>query len=410
MARLIFVNRFYWPDETATGQLLTDLAEALAARGHDVTVVTSRPRQLPGDFSPDRNGVRIAHVGSTRADRGRLFGKMIDFATFYAGTLRQLLQQTRPGTLVVAMTDPPLIGIGAWLVAALRRARLVHWVQDIYPELAMSLTGHSWLRLLRPARNVSWRRAAACVTLGEDMAARLAAAGVRSDQRAVIPNWAPHGVYPPAVSDAWAMRAAWGLADKFIVAYSGNLGRVHDLDAVLELATALRERPDIALAIIGGGAQRERLKATAAARGLSNVHFLPAQPRAQLSASLAAADLHLVTLKPGCEDLVFPSKLYGIVAVGRPVIFVGPPECDVARCITQNGFGVVASRDELSVLATAIQRLSSDANERSQLAEAAARFADDHTLAAAMNRWVELIAQVEGSQRLEKSSTPFAQT
>ncbi len=412
MARLIFVNRFYWPDETATGQLLTDLAEALAAHGHEVTVVTSRPSQLPPDFTGVHRGVRIAHVGSTRTDRGGLIGKAIDFATFYAGALWQLVLQMQRGTFVVAMTDPPLIGIGAWLIAKVRRGKLVHWVQDIYPEIAMELTGHSWLRVLRPLRNAAWRRADACVTLGNDMAGRITAAGVAPARLSVIHNWAPRGVCMSSAipADTAAIRAAWGLTDKFVIAYSGNLGRVHDLDAVLELAAALRPSPNIALAIIGGGAQRERLQAAAAAQGLSNVHFFSAQPRAQLSASLAAANLHLVTLKPGCEDIVFPSKLYGIVAVGRPVIFIGPRACEMARCITENGFGLTASREALPELGLAIQRLSTDASARHQLTQAAVRFAASHTPAAAVTRWLELLARLEGSRLSKKPATSSVQT
>ncbi len=408
--RLVFVNRFYWPDETATGQLLTDLAEALAARGHEVTVIASRPEKLPQGFSSPRHGVHISHVGSTRRNRGHLPGKTLDFATFYVGAIGRLFRRARHDTVVVALTDPPLIGIGAALVAMVRGAKLIHWIQDIYPELAMELTSHSWLRVFRPFRNAAWRRAAACVTLGEDMAARVLEVGVTSSRLAIIPNWAPAGVSSPAAQELSTLRTASGLEGKLVIGYSGNLGRVHDLDAIIELAAQLRHHADIAFAIVGGGAQREQLQSAVAKRALSNVHFFPAQPRAQLSVSLAAADLHLVTLKPGCEDLVFPSKLYGIIAVGRPVIFIGAPECEVARCITQNGFGLAASRDALTALSTAIQRLHTDARERAQLGEAATRFAAAHTSAVAARQWLDLIEQVEGSHRPEKPAISSGQT
>ena len=257
MARLIFVNRFYWPDETATGQLLTDLAEALAARGHEVAVITSRPMSLAAGEINERNGVRIAHIGSTRLHRGRLTGKAIDFATFFLGACWQLFRRARHDTIVIAMTDPPLIGTGAWLVAGVRGVRLVHWVQDIYPELAIELTGHTWPKLLRPLRDRAWRGAVHSVTLGTAMAMRLRSAGVPASRISIIPNWAPAGMVPPSAAAVSELRSTWRLNDKVVVGYSGNLGRVHDLESVLELAAALRDRTDIAFIFVGGGAQCE---------------------------------------------------------------------------------------------------------------------------------------------------------
>ncbi len=411
MARLVFVNRFYWPDETATGQLLTDLAEALAAHGHEVTVVTSRPAVLPADFASMRNGVHIAHVGSTRASGGGLAAKAIDFLTFYLGALWQLLRQTRRNSIVVALTDPPLIGIGAWLVSALRGAKLIHWVQDIYPELAIRLTGQSWLRLFRPLRNASWRRAVACVTLGDDMATRLRAAGVDASRLQVIPNWAPRGVSAGNAQEIAALRSAWGLSDKFVVGYSGNLGRVHDLDAVLDLAAAFSKRPDFVLIIVGGGAQRTRLESAAKDRGLRNVAFFPAQPRAQLTTSLAVADLHLVTLKMGCEDLVFPSKLYGIVATGRPVVFIGSPSCDVACCVRENGLGLAIAPADIATSVPAIEQLAAASlRDQRSIDSAARRFAARHTAEASAGHWADLIDRVVRSRSVAAAPSLPPQT
>ena len=397
MARVIFVNRFYWPDETATGQLLTDLAEALVEHGHAVTVIASRPGPSRHSGVTERHGVRVVHVGSSRMSHGNLGSKALDFGTFFFGACWTLLRHARRDTIVVAMTDPPLIGVGAWLVARLRGARLLQWVQDIYPELAVELAGQSWLRALRPLRNAAWRGADHCVTLGTDMAARLRAAKVADDRRSVIPNWAPKGVSPAAPDTVNELRAAWELAGKFVVAYSGNLGRVHDLDALLGLADALRERTDIRFVVVGGGAQRSRIEASAAHRRLPNIAFHPPQPRARLAAALGLADVHLVTLRAGCEDLVFPSKLYGIAAIGRPVIFIGPEDCEVARAVTGGGFGFAARREDIASLAAAIRRLADAPAERSPLAAAALRFAAAHDGKTAAARWSDLLTRVEGS-------------
>lgn len=389
--RLIFLNRFYWPETPATGQLLTDLAEALAAQGHAVTIITSRPGGVAMASEETRRGVRILRVRGTRLARGGIPGKALDFATFYTGALWRLLRGSDRGTTVIALTDPPLIGIGAWLVARLRGARMIHWAQDIYPEIALALTGHRWLRVLRPLRDIAWRRADRCVALGSDMAAVMAAAGVAGERLVMSPNWAPEGLttYPDDRTNT--LRQTWGLDGKFVVAYSGNLGRVHDLAPILAVAETLREESSIAFIFIGDGAQRSSLLAEARRLGLANVAFFPPQPRSQLAESLAVGDVHLVTLLPGCERFVFPSKLYGIAAVGRPMILVGPAGCEVARVVTAHGLGLAAERSDITGLADGIRHLAADPAARARHAAAARRFAASHDATAAAGRWVALL-------------------
>jgi len=306
--RVIFLNRFYWPDETATAQLLVDLAEGLAARGAAVTVIASQPKSAPPLRAVHR-GVRIVRVRSTRSTRAGVAAKALDFVTFYVGALWALGREMRRGDAVVALTDPPLIGVGAGLITGLRGGRLFHWVQDIYPEVAVTLSGYRVLNLLRGWRDGAWQRARGCVTLGTDMGEVLVEAAVPARSLHLFPNWAPAGVRPPPPAEADRVRAAWGLTGKFIVGYSGNLGRVHDLEAIVELADRLRGDPDIWFVLVGGGPQRAVLEAEAARRGLAQMRFLPPAPRTDLAASLAAPDLQLVTLRAGCERCVFPSKL-----------------------------------------------------------------------------------------------------
>lgn len=389
--RLIFINRFYWPETPATGQLLTDLAERLAASGADVAVITSHSGATNLPERERRNSVDIHRVRGTRWSSAGLVGKAVDFATFSLGALWRLHRLATRDAIVIALTDPPLLGIGATWIARWRRAGTVHWIQDIYPELAIALARQGWLRVLRPLRNRAWRQADACVTLGEDMTTVLADAGVDPGRRVVIPNWAPAGVAPPPPAESERLRSAWGLGGKFIVAYSGNLGRVHDLEPVLAAAEALRDEPEMAFLFVGDGPQRAALEAEARRRQLGNVSFRDAQPRDQLAASLAAADVHLVTLRPGCERLVFPSKLYGITAVGRPVVFIGPPGCELARLVAQQDLGAAVDRDDVPQIVAVLQSLRRDPAQRARHGAAALRFATDHDVGSAVRRWRTLL-------------------
>lgn len=392
MARLVFFNRFYWPDEPATAQLLVDLAEALAADQHDVSVVTSRPHG--SRVFEQRNRVDIHRVRSLRLNGKGLLPRILDLVTFYPGAFLLLLRRVKRGDIIVAMTDPPLSGILAAAVAKLRGAKLVHWVQDIYPEIAVLLTEQRWLLASRPARDAAWRAARACFVPGETMANALLAARVPLSRIIVSPNWAPAGLRPPDAQNIAALRARWNLSDKFIAVYSGNLGRVHDLDPLLEVAALLQPDPTFALVFIGGGAGREPLQRAVQQRGLTNVHFHPAQPREHLSVSLGVGDVHFVTLKPGAERAVFPSKLYGIAQVGRPVVFIGSPDSDIACNVTNHQFGAVFTRDQAPAIATWLANLRTDPSRHSQLSAAALAFAPrgrEH----ALQQWRQLLASPE---------------
>jgi len=421
MSRLIFVNRFYWPEEPATSQLLTDLAQALAnktesespprqneqsstlkrdAKGRptspEVLILTSRRQGLARRET--HKNVRITRLGSARRDSPSLVSRAFDLACFLLATLRYLARHTQRGDTVALLTDPPLLGLFATPLLRLRRARIIHWVQDIYPEIAAELSGQRWLRVLRPLRDWSWRKAHATVTLGPDMAAVLSAARVAPDRIHTIPNWPLPELSEAPPAEVAALKATWpaSLADKFIVLYSGNLGRVHDLPPILEIAAALRDTaPHIAIVFVGRGAQQTPLRDAAHARALTNIHFLPPAPRAQLSASLSAGDLHLVTLKPGCEHYVLPSKLYGITAVARPLLFIGPRSCALFKEVTDTGIGLSFARDETSAAAKAIRALADSPDQRQRMQTATRTFSQTHTFSTSLHAWRRLLPEPE---------------
>ncbi|OIR07349.1 D-inositol-3-phosphate glycosyltransferase [mine drainage metagenome] len=392
MRSYVFVNRVYWPEEPATAQLLGDLAEGLAARGHRVTVITSRP---PGGQVPRtelRNGVRIVRLSCTRLGRFHVALRILDFALFHLLLQLRLLVELRRGTTLAVWSDPPLAGVAAWPVAALRSARLFHYAQDIYPEIAMRLSPHPlaarFLGLLRIPRDFAWRHSAGCVVLGSDMAALVRHRRLPADRIRILPNWAPRGLAEAKPGESAAFRASWGFGDELVVMYSGNIGRVHDLEPVLRLAERLRDADRIRFVFVGGGASRAPLEQEARRLRLENVRFLPAQPRAALASSLSAADIQLVTLKPGCESAVFPSKLYGVAAVGRPVLFIGPGNSEIAQLVAARRMGLVFERTELDSLADALRQLASDRVARAELARNAGRFHNESQgLERALNFW-----------------------
>jgi glycosyltransferase involved in cell wall biosynthesis len=361
-------------------------------------VITSHDGALTTPRREVRRGVDILRVPATRWGRRGMVAKAIDYATFALASRHVLRNQVHAGDRVVALTDPPALAVIAAAVARRRGAKLVHWLQDIHPEITLALSGSRILAgLCRPwmhRRNAAWRGAEACVAISGDMAALVVEHGVPAERVRVIPNWAPGAeTLAPVPPEKDIFRRQWGLEGKFVAAYSGNLGRVHALEPVLAAAALLRDEPSLVFLFVGVGAQRAALETMVRAQGLSNVQFRPPQPRMLLAESLSAGDVHFVTQRTGCERLVFPSKLYGILAVGRPVVYVGPLECELARAVTRNGAGVAVDVNEPRQLAAVLRSLQRDESQRRLMGQAALRWhRETGGLKAAVDAWEQLLA------------------
>ena len=406
--KIVFVNRFYAPDHSATSQMLTDLAVALAAGGDEVEIVTSRLRydDAAASLAPREviDGVDVHRVRTSSFGRGNLVGRALDYASFYIAASVKLFGLVRAGDIVIAKTDPPLVSVVAGWVARLRGARHVNWLQDLFPEVAANLgmapargPGGSLLRWLRDG---SLRHAAANVVLGQRMRARVVERGVDPKRIAVIPNWADGAQLGPVERGANPLRAEWGLGDKFVVGYSGNLGRVHEFRTVLYAAEALRSQTDIVFLFIGGGAQKAAVAKSAQERGLSNILFKPYQPRESLGPSLSAGDAHLVTLRPELEGLVVPSKFYGVAAVGRPTIFIGDPEGEIGSVVREAECGMCVQQSDGGGLVGAITTLRDDSALRERMGANARRVFDErYDKAIAVKEWLRLLRDVAKSRQ-----------
>jgi glycosyltransferase involved in cell wall biosynthesis len=399
--RLLFVNRYFHPDESATAQLLTDLTVRLVARGFDVRVVTSR--QLYGSPATrlaarsTLRGVNVHRLWTTHFGRGSLPGRACDYASFYVSAFLFLLLRLRSGDIVIAKTDPPLISLFAAAAAKLRGAVLVNWLQDIFPEVATHVGANPLPArvdgCLRRLRDASLRAAAANVVLGGRMRDYVVGRGISPATVVVIENWADTALIAALPSAQSSLRQRLGLEARFVVQYSGNLGRAHEYVTLLEAATALRNDAGIVFLAVGGGFNMEALQREAAARGLPNFRFLGYQPRETLGDSLSAGDVHLVNLRPSLEGLIVPSKFYGILAAARPVIVTGDADGELARIVRATGCGLVVAGGDAGSLVDAIRELRADVARRARMGATARQLAvASYSAGQAVDRWVELLA------------------
>jgi glycosyltransferase involved in cell wall biosynthesis len=372
--KLIFINRYFYPDISATSQLLSDLAFDLA-QDQNVHIITSSQRyDDPSIKLPSFeviNHVQIHRLWTSRFGRLHLLGRAFDYLTFYTSAAWQLWRLVSPGDVVIAKTDPPLISIVASVIVKRRGAVLVNWLQDIFPEVASAL-GVFGMRgrvfnLLQFLRNRSLQRAQINVVLGELMAKRLARLGLAKDQIAEIHNWADGDNIQPLAKVNNPLAREWGLQDKFVVGYSGNMGRAHEFATLLEAAEQLAEDEKIIFLLIGNGCQREWIGNEVARRKLVNVIFRPYQPRECLGKSLTVADVHLITLHPALEALIVPSKFYGIAAAGRPVLYIGDKEGEIPRVLSYYDCGITVGEKDSEELANQIRFLAENQDRCQQM-------------------------------------------
>jgi colanic acid biosynthesis glycosyl transferase WcaI len=401
--RVCFVNRFCHPDHSATSQLLSDLAANLASRGWAVTMVASRLcyDDTEARFSSRETwrGVEILRIATSHFGRTRLVGRALDYLTFYLSLPWALWRVLKRGDVVVAKTDPPLVGLVVAAVAMLRGAILVNWLQDVFPEVALSLRQPRLPRIVawvfQNLRNLSLRAAAMNVAIGERMAEYFQSQDITRARISVISNWSHEDAIRPMPALESQLRLSLGWRNQFVVGYSGNLGRAHDWQTIFDAAVILADRNSISFLISGGGHGYASLKERVSKSGLANFQFQPYHPMATLSDSMAAADLHLVSLRPELEGQIVPSKFYGIAAAGRAIGFVGDPDGELARLISASscGFSVPQGRGDL--LADAIQRSAADIQGcQDQGRRARALLDEKFSRGAAHQQWHDLLIAI----------------
>ena len=402
-AKIVFVNRYFSPDESATSRMLSDLAFRLADRGLSVSVVTSRQLyENPKAALPPREsirGVSVHRVATATRGRAQLGGRAVDYASFHVAAGIELLRILSPGDLVVAKTDPPLISVAAARAAAWRGAALVNWLQDLFPDVASAFTPNAFPRWLQKglsaARDQSLRAAVMNVVLSEGMRARLLERGIPENRVEVIPNWANTSEITPRPTKDSHARHRVGLAGCFVVGYSGNLGRAHEFETLLGAARLLQSDPDIAFLVTGGGAKAAAVQAAAQADGLTNLVFQDYQPPELLADSLAAADVHFVSLLPELEGLIVPSKIYGILAAGRAAVFVGDPTGEVATLIRKSGCGIIVPVGQSALLARELRALCDDSRRVESMGSRAWNLAlSSFTSEHAVGRWLNTLRAV----------------
>ncbi|MFL6210380.1 MAG: glycosyltransferase family 4 protein [Pyrinomonadaceae bacterium] len=334
--RILLLNQCFYPDVVSTAQHLTDLAVALATDGHEVTVVASRR----GYDKPDVRfrarehwrGINIIRIPTLGLGKKARWRRAADFASFLVACAGQLLLLPRQDA-IVALTSPPLISFFGALFARLKGGKFYFWIMDLNPDEAIAA---GWLKenslaskVLQALLAYSLRRAEKIFVLDRFMEERVRAKGIAGTRLLVVPPWSHDEAIKYDEAARTKFRVAHGLADKYVVMYSGNHSPCHPLDTLLQAAERLSARTDIVFCFVGGGSEHKKVQEFVAKRALKNVKCLPYQPLTELSASLSAADLHIVVMGEPFRGIVHPCKIYNILGLGLPLLYIGPAESHI---------------------------------------------------------------------------------
>jgi glycosyltransferase involved in cell wall biosynthesis len=383
--RLLFLNRSYWPDMEATGQLLTELCEDLASHA-DVTVVAGQPNHRVEGQAFRRcgvqvhNGVTIDRVWHTRFPKSFLLTRAVNLVIYLLSAAWAAWRRHRP-EIVVVETDPPLLCLlGAWLRRR-HNCKLVVYLQDIHPDVAVAvgkLRSGRLTNLLRRRFFDVYRSADRLVVLSEDMRGVLVDGGVENERIVTVPNWSDTRRIRPAPHEQNTFRRAHVPDGAVAVVYSGNMGLCQGLETVLDAAELLADRTDVRFLLIGNGVSKSLLQTDARRRGLDNIRFLDYQPKEMLSDSLGAADVHLVPVDPRVAHYLMPSKLYGVLAAGRPVIAATRSDCELARIIEKEEIGFVVPPGDARKLAERIVWCADNREQMATMHRLSRQLAEDH--------------------------------
>lgn len=421
MPRIVFLNRSYWPDAEATGQLLTDLCESLVDT-FDVDVICGQPNTtVDADGfrrtgTEVRNGVRIHRLSHTTFPKGIPAGRILNLVSFYRAAGSYLRRTRLRADVVIPESDPFLLPIAAARHVRRHGGKLVCYVQDIYPDVAEAvgkarpgiITGQI-RRRLRDA----YRAADQVIVLSDCMADRLRSSrwGIDPDRIAVIPNWSDCTAIAPVPSDGNRFRRDHELKNRFVVMHSGNMGLTQQLDQLIA-AAASPEWPDNAvLLLVGDGASRPELEQQAAGLPADRVRILPYQSRERLADSLSAADLHVVSMAQPVTGCLSPSKFYGILAAGRPTLAITSPETDVFQMVENEELGWCCPPGDVTAIVTAVADAVADPDRRERMGRSARRLAEAHfDRPVVTQRFAELVDSVLGNSFPRSTREPSVST
>jgi len=359
--RLLFLNRCFYPDVEATGQLLTELCEELED-DFEIHVICGNPlyrkAQNKGLVNKAQYGkITIWRINNTTLPKKYFLARFINLFSYYILCFIWSFFLKRMDC-VIAETDPPLLASIAYVYSHLRHSGFIYYSQDIWPDVGIvneRMTNPVLTKILGVTNGFLYDKSTQIVVPGRDMKKRLEEKNHIPPYRIeVVENWADPSKVIPILREDNTFIKKYSLENKFVVMYSGNLGLSQDLENIINLADRLKEYIDVIFVLVGNGALKEKLINMSAALNLKNIEFLPYQDKKDLRFSLSSAHIHLIPLKKGMKGIIVPSKVYGIMASGKPFIAAVDDNSEIDRIVKEFRCGIVVKPSDVEELEKAV--------------------------------------------------------
>jgi glycosyltransferase involved in cell wall biosynthesis len=397
------VSELYYPEQSATGYFLTNIAEGLSLR-HTVNVFCAQPtysaRGTRAPFREIYHGVEIFRCWSTTFDKDILFGRIVNLVTLSVSVFLMALRRFGSTDRVIVVTNPPSLPFAISAACWLRGAEKVLLIHDVYPEVLVAAS--MWRRNSAIVRILDWlnkrllRGMDWIIVLGRDMKGLVISKLRQQDRVSIIPNWGDIDQIVPVPKGETRLVKELELTNKFIVQYSGNIGRTHGLESLVGAAEVLRNKDEIHFLFIGSGAKKPWLEKIVQERALANVTVLPMQPRKDLCQSLNACDVAVISFVPGMAGVSVPSRMYNILAAGKPIIAVADNDSELALVVREESVGWVVPPNEEGALSEAILEARNNAEIRKEMGDRARRVATEkYSKETVINAYLELMERID---------------
>lgn len=383
--RYWIVSELYYPEETSTGYFVTRIAEEMA-RFFPIGVLCSQPtyssRGTRAAKTERHNGVDIQRCSGTTLNKNFLPFRIVNFVSISLSLFAGSLLRIRRGDVILVVTNPPLLPMLAALVCWLRRARYLLLIHDLYPEILVVcgvIAPDSWIaRMVDKVNRIVFRGAERIIVLGRDMERRILGKIAGVDKRiVVIPNWGETGTIYPTDRTRNPLLHRLGIETKFVIQYSGNMGRSHGIEDLVEAADRLRDDPSSHFLFIGWGAKRRWLERECHGRELRNVTLLPNQRRDDLTESLNACDIAAISFISGMSGISVPSRMYNVLAAGKPLLAITDADSELAMVVREEDIGWVVPPGEITQVLEAIREARSDPDRLREMGARARRAAEN---------------------------------
>lgn len=405
MMRVLLINQVFFPDVAATAQHGHDLARDLVRHGHDVSAIASRSlygqkgAALPSHEVVD--GIQIHRVGRSFFGKSSILARVADFAFFYLAAMTKALMLPKHD-VVICFTTPPFIAMVGRILRLVKGTKCIYWVMDLYPDLPIACgvmrSGSLASRFFESVNRSCLRAADADVVLGRCMADLVRRKGVPEERIRMIGVWSDQEEVKPVPREANSYRREWEIGDRTLIMYSGNFGIGHDVNTFLQSAQALRDDDRIRFAFVGGGKKKEEVERFVQEHGLQSTCVIaPYQPRERLDELLSAADAHLVSLLEGVEGIMVPSKLFGILAAGRPALFIGDQRSEISQVIVENECGASVRQGDVDSLTSMIRGYADDPESCRKAGDRArSALVEEHGAVHRLAAWRALLEELSG--------------